>query len=250
MSSSNVIAPDEIRLSVRQHYANLARTSKSCCGPSTNADSLYPEDLAKAVPDDISGFSLGCGDPISIASLKPGEVVVDLGSGGGLDCFLAGRQVGPTGHVIGVDMTPEMLAKARANAERVGAGNVEFREGFIEKLPVGDGEVDVVISNCVINLSPDKPQVFREIYRVLRSGGRISVSDIVTNGELPEKVKKDMDAWGACVAGALDMNDYAAGLRAAGFVDVQIQPKGSFDAGLSLMPVHEPFSALITAYKP
>ncbi|MCL4394947.1 MAG: arsenite methyltransferase [Chloroflexi bacterium] len=250
MSNSNVIAPDEIHRSVRQHYGNLARTSTSCCGPSTEAGSLYPEDLANALPDDVAGFSLGCGDPITIASLNPGETVVDLGSGGGLDCFLAARQVGPTGHVIGVDMTAEMLAKARANAERLGASNVEFREGYIEHLPLGDGEADVVISNCVINLSPDKPQVFRDVFRVLRPGGRISVSDIVTDGELPEAVQKNMEAWGACVAGALDVKEYVAGLEAAGFVQVKVQPKGSFDPGLSLMPVHEPFSAIITGRKP
>jgi arsenite methyltransferase len=248
---SNVIAPDEIKTSVREHYADLARKSQSCCGPSDcGCDSLYPQELATQMPADIANFSLGCGDPITIANLKPGETVVDLGSGGGLDCFFAGQRVGPTGHVIGIDMTPEMLAKARANAARLGVQNVEFREGFIEQLPVANGEVDVVISNCVINLSPDKAQVFRDIYRVLRSGGRVAVSDIVTNGELPQKVKADMEAWGACVAGALDMKDYAAGLQSAGFVDVKIEPKGKFETGLTLLPVNVPFSAIITARKP
>ena len=248
---STVIAPDEIRRSVRDHYADLARESTSCCGPSAcDCDSIYPDQLASAVPEDIANFSLGCGDPITIADLKPGETVVDLGSGGGLDCFFAAQRVGATGHVIGVDMTPEMLGKARANAARLGVANVEFREGYIEHLPVADGEADVIISNCVINLSPDKPQVFRDIYRALRSGGRVSVSDIVTNGELPSDVQKSMEAWGACVAGALDMKDYIEGLQAAGFVDVRVDPKGRFDAGLTLMPVHEPFSAIITARKP
>jgi SAM-dependent methyltransferase len=248
---SNVIAPNEIRESVREHYADLARRAATCCGPSAcDCDSNYPDQLANAVPEDIANFSLGCGDPITIASLKPGETVVDLGSGGGLDCFFAARRVGPGGHVIGVDMTPEMLAKARGNAARLGVTNVEFREGYIEHLPVADAAADVVISNCVINLSPDKPQVMRDIYRVLRSGGRVSVSDIVTNGELPQTVKTDMEAWGACVAGALDMKDYAAALQAAGFVDVKVEPKGKYDAGLTLLPVNEPFSAIITAYKP
>jgi arsenite methyltransferase len=248
---SNLIAPDEIKTSVREHYADLARKSQSCCGPSDcGCDSLYPKDLAAQMPDDIASFSLGCGDPITIANLKPGETVVDLGSGGGLDCFFAAQRVGPTGRVIGIDMTPEMLAKARGNAARLGVQNVEFREGFIEHLPVADGVADVIISNCVINLSPDKPQVFRDIYRVLRSGGRVAVSDIVTNGTLPQAVQVSMEAWGACVAGALDMKDYAAGLQSAGFVDVKIEPKGKFETGLTLLPVNVPFSAIITARKP
>lgn len=263
---SNIKEPDEIRRSVRDRYADIALKSSSCCGSSQpaqaqesssccssskpNPDSAYPDDLANALPEDIANFSLGCGDPITIASLQAGETVVDLGSGGGLDCFLAAQRVGPSGRVIGVDMTPEMLAKARGNAERLGFPNVEFREGYIEHLPVGDGEADVVISNCVINLSPDKPQVFRDIYRVLRPGGRISISDIVTNGELPQIVRASMEAWGACVAGALDVQDYARDLQAAGFVDVAVVPKGKFEEGLSLMPVHVPFSAIITARKP
>ena len=248
---SQLIAPDEIKTSVREHYADLARKSSSCCGPSDcDCNSLYPKDLAAQMPDDIANFSLGCGDPITIANLQPGETVVDLGSGGGLDCFFAAQRVGSAGRVIGVDMTPEMLAKARGNAARLGVQNVEFREGYIEQLPVADGEADVVISNCVINLSPDKPQVFREIYRALKPGGRVGVSDIVTRGELPQAVKTSMEAWGACVAGALDLNEYAAGLRDAGFVDVKVEPKGKFEAGLSLMPVHVPFSAIITARKP
>ncbi len=248
---SKVIAPEEIKTSVREHNAELARKSSSCCGPSDcGCNSLYPQELATQMPDDIANFSLGCGDPITIADLQLGETVVDLGSGGGLDCFYAAQRVGATGRVIGIDMTPEMLAKARGNATRLGVQNVEFREGYIEQLPVEDGEADVVISNCVINLSPDKPQVFREIHRVLKPGGRVSISDIVTSGELPQTVQENMEAWGACVAGALDRDDYDAGLRAAGFVDVKVEPKGKFDAGLSLIPVHVPFSAIITARKP
>jgi arsenite methyltransferase len=248
---SQLITPEDIKTSVREHYADLARKSQSCCGPDAcDCNSLYPQDLAAQVPDDIANFSLGCGDPITIANLQPGETVVDLGSGGGLDCFFAAQRVGATGRVIGVDMTPEMLAKARGNAVRLGVQNVEFREGFIEHLPVADGGADVVISNCVINLSPDKPQVFRDIYRVLRPGGRVAVSDIVTNGELPRVVQASMEAWGACIAGALDMKDYAAGLQAAGFVDVKIEPKGKFETGLAWLPVNVPFSAIITACKP
>ncbi len=283
---SKTIAPDEIRQSVRDHYADLARKSStscygpsakpqpkassccgspaevksqasSCCGPAPAADikdedgaGNYPDALANAMPEDIANFSLGCGDPITLANLQPGETVVDLGSGGGLDCFLSAQRVGPAGRVIGVDMTPEMLAKARANAQRLGMSNVEFREGYIEHLPVSDGEADVVISNCVINLSPDKPQVFRDIYRALKPGGRISISDIVTSGELPGAVKASMEAWGACIAGALDMADYRAGLQAAGFVDIKIEPKGNLEKGLAMIPVHVPFSASITGRKP
>jgi SAM-dependent methyltransferase len=209
------------------------------------------------LPGEIASFTLGCGDPITLASLQPGETVLDLGSGGGLDCFLAAKQVGPTGHVIGVDMTPEMLAKARANAAKLNAANVEFREGYLEKLPVEDASVDVVISNCVINLSPDKQQVFREVYRVLRSpdpasgkpGGRVAVSDIVTNGALPDSVQKNMEAWGACVAGALDQRDYVRGLSEAGFANVQVQPKSDTDKALAALPVGVPFSATVTAVK-
>ncbi len=248
---SNTIAPDEIRQSVRGRYADLARQSSSCCGPSgCDCNANYPDLLANAVPEDIAQFSLGCGDPITIARLQPGETVVDLGSGGGLDCFLAAQRVGPTGHVIGVDMTPEMLAKARANAERVGATNVEFREGFIEHLPVDSGAADVVISNCVINLSPDKSQVLRDLFRVLRSGGRVAISDIVTDGELPEATQASMAEWSACVAGALDVKEYVGGLQAAGFVEVRVEPRDQLENPLALIPAHEPFSAIITARKP
>ncbi len=235
---------------VREHYAELARTSNSCCGSNTGNSTLYDEKLIQAVPTDISGFSLGCGDPITLAKLQSGETVLDLGSGGGLDCFLAAKQVGESGRVIGVDMTPDMLAKARANAERLKVANVEFREGYLEALPVEDATVDVVISNCVINLSPDKPQVFREVFRALKPGGRVAVSDIVTNGALPEAVQKSMESWGACVAGALDQRDYVRDLQAAGFVNVQVQPKGQTDQALASLPIGVPFSATITATKP
>lgn len=176
------------------------------------------------LPEDVTGISLGCGDPVTLASLEQGQTVLDLGSGGGIDVFLAAKQVGETGHVIGVDMTAAMIEKARANREKIGASNVEFRLGEIEHLPVADDTVDIVISNCVINLSPDKPQVFREAFRVLQPGGRLAVSDIVTNGPLPEAIKQSMAAWAGCVAGALEVDDYVAAIEDAGFVDVKVEP--------------------------
>lgn len=238
-------SPTPIHTAVRDHYAELARSSSSCC----SSNPLYVEQLLKDLPSDVSNFSLGCGDPITLAALKPGETVLDLGSGGGLDCFLAAKQVGEAGHVIGVDMTPDMLAKARASAERLKFTNVEFREGYLEALPVEDASVDVVISNCVINLSPDKPQVFREIYRVLKPGGRVAVSDIVTNGSLPASVQKNMEAWGACIAGALDMKDYVRGLSEAGFNAVNVQARSDTDRALATLPIGLPFSAVVTARK-
>jgi arsenite methyltransferase len=245
---SKIMEATTIHEAVREHYGELARTSNSCCA--TGSSTLYDEDLMQAVPTDISGFSLGCGDPITLARLQPGEIVLDLGSGGGLDCFLAAKLVGENGRVFGVDMTPDMLAKARSNAERLKVTNVEFREGYLEALPVEDTTIDVVISNCVINLSPDKPRVFREVFRVLKPGGRVAVSDIVTNGALPEAVQQSMASWGACVAGALDQRDYVNGLRAAGFVDVRVQPKSQTDQALASLPIGVPFSATITATKP
>jgi len=244
-----------IHEAVREHYGELARTSTSCCGPDAcECGSLYPVDLITEVPSDIANFSLGCGDPITLAALQPGEVVVDLGAGGGLDCLIAAKQVGPTGRVIGIDMTPDMLHKARVNAARLGVANVVFRQGFIEALPVADAEASVVISNCVINLSPDKPRVFREIFRILRPGGRLAVSDIVTHGPLPLAVRADPSAWSACVAGALDAQVYAAELTAAGFVDVAVQADSQFEAQLDPDPgdtiAAGPYSALITARKP
>jgi len=240
--------PTPIHEAVREHYAAQARASNSCCGPKTNK--LYVEEMLTTLPDDIANFSLGCGDPITLAALAPGETVLDLGSGGGLDCFLAAQRVGATGRVIGVDMTPEMLERARASAVRLGVANVEFRKGYLEALPVEDGSIDVVISNCVINLSPDKPQVFREVFRALRPGGRIAVSDIVSNGEMAAALRSSMEAWGACIAGALDVTKYTAGLTAAGFVDVKVQPKDTAGKVLSALPFGVPFSATITAQKP
>lgn len=235
---------EDVRSQVRQHYGRIAtefdvEERASCCGPAeTSSCGCGPEqeiniDLVSKMyeaadlsdlPEDVTGISLGCGDPVTLASLEPGQTVIDLGSGGGIDVFLAAKQVGETGHIIGVDMTAAMIEKARANQEKIGAGNVEFRLGEIEHLPVADNTVDVVISNCVINLSPDKPQVFREAYRVLQPGGRLAVSDIVTNGPLPEAIKQSMAAWAGCVAGALDVDDYVAAIENAGFVDVKVEP--------------------------
>ena len=239
-------SPTPVHEAVREHYAELARTSNTCCG----SNSLYDAQLLQDLPSEVSNFSLGCGDPITLAKLQPGETVLDLGSGGGLDCFLAAKKVGETGRVIGVDMTPDMLAKARANAQRLGYPNVEFREGYLEALPIEDHSIDVVISNCVINLSLDKPQVFREVFRALKPGGRVAVSDIVTNGALPEKLQKNMESWGACVAGALDQREYVRGLRETGFVNVQVQPKSQTDQALAALPIGVPFSATVTARRP
>ncbi len=239
-------SPTPIHDAVRQHYAERAKTSSSCCGPST----LYNQALITDIPTEVASFTLGCGDPITVAALQPGETVLDLGSGGGLDCFLAAKQVGPAGRVIGVDMTPEMLAKARANAAKLNAANVEFREGYLENLPVAEASMDVVISNCVINLSPDKPQVFREIFRVLKPGGRLSVSDIVTRGPMNPLVAKGLEEWAACVAGALDMADYTRGLAEAGFTDVLVRPKDNVNQVVAALPVGVPFSATVTGRKP
>lgn len=233
------IQSDEIRNAVRERYGQIAREfdglAASCCGPSagcgdsqpnvTFAETLYDTPDVAELPFDVTGMSLGCGDPVILAELQAGQTVLDLGSGGGIDCFLAARQVGPSGRVIGVDMTADMIDRARANARKIGADNVEFRLGEIEHLPLADETVDVVISNCVINLSPDKPQVFREAYRVLRPGGRLAVTDIVTRAKLPPQIVENLGSWAACVAGAWVDEDYVAAIEAAGFEEVQIEAK-------------------------
>ncbi len=181
---------------------------------------LYSQQELGEVPDAAQLAAAGCGNPVAIAELRAGETVLDLGSGGGIDCFLAAKQVGDDGEVWGLDMTPDMVQLARANAEKLGAQNVRFRLGEIEDIPFRDEQFDVVISNCVINLSPDKPQVFREAFRVLKPGGRVRVSDIVLTAELPEDRRGDLEAWAGCVAGALPLDEYLGAVRAAGFVDV------------------------------
>ena len=238
-----------IRDEVQKFYADRAQNSDSCCGDASQ-NLLYESDLLTELPGDVAGFSLGCGDPITLAELQPGEVVLDLGSGGGLDCFLAATQVGEDGYVIGLDMTPEMLERATGAAHRMGIENVEFRQGFLEDMPVEADTVDVIVSNCVINLSPDKPKVFAEMFRTLKPGGRVSVSDIVTRGELPEEVRKDMRAWGACIAGALDMDEYIMGLEQVGFEDVKVVAKTGDGELLAGIPENALFSASITARKP
>lgn len=203
-------------------------SAASCCGSETVSDveitniaRLYAETDVSDLPSTVTDVAFGCGNPTAIAALQPGQVVLDLGSGGGIDCFLAAKMVGPEGRVYGVDMTPNMIALARKNQEKVGAKNVEFRLGEIENLPIESGSIDVIISNCVINLSPDKAQVFREAFRVLKPGGRLQVSDIVWTKPAPEAIKDDMEQWAGCVAGAMLESEYLGAIERAGFTDVK-----------------------------
>ncbi len=230
---------ERIKEKVREGYASVARGQQSCCGPSTcgcgssnRADALsrqigYAEEDIQGVPKGAN-LGLGCGNPVALASLKPGETVLDLGSGPGFDAFLAARRVGPAGRVIGVDMTPEMLLKARENGRKGGYTNVEFRLGEIEHLPVADNSVDVIISNCVINLVPDKAQVFREAFRVLKPGGRLMISDTVLVHPLPEPILRSAAAYVGCVSGAIEKEKYVGLVKAAGFRDVDIHKETSF----------------------
>jgi len=229
---SKELSHESIKRAVEEKYAAIARGEmKSCCGtPSAEDDELYtlgtmargyqPAELA-AIPEGAN-LGLGCGDPTADADLQPGQTVLDLGSGAGVDCFLAARRVGPTGHVIGVDMTDAMLERARANARQGGFANVEFRKGEIEKLPVESGTIDRIISNCVINLAPDKRAVFAEAYRVLKPGGIMSISDIVSFGAVPDSVRKSAELWAGCIAGTMDRLDYLALIREAGFQQVSV----------------------------
>jgi SAM-dependent methyltransferase len=267
--------PDQIHDAVREHYAERIKSNASCCGPSDGGASccspddsnLYPADLLATLPEGESAVSYGCGDPITLASLQPGQTVLDLGSGAGLDCFFAAKKVGEAGHVIGVDMTPEMIERARSGAKRLNLQNVEFRQGYLEELPVETDTVDVILSNCVINLSPDKARVFAEAFRVLKPGGRLAVSDIVTDGPLPETVKKSLSAWAGCIAGAVEAKDYIAMMQSVGFEEISIVPvffdEQTIDNAISDMKdvielktisrdeVNKAvYSAKITAYKP
>jgi SAM-dependent methyltransferase len=229
----------QIKEMVRARYGGIAEAASaaesccapaaSCCGPTADPNSKsrnmgYSDAELTAVPEGAN-LGLGCGNPQAIAALRPGELVVDLGSGAGFDCFLAAQQVGPTGHVIGVDMTHEMLKKARENAGKIGAGNVEFRLGELEHLPVADNAADVILSNCVINLVPDKAQVFREAYRVLKPGGRLAVSDVVNTTPLSAELQADSALLCGCIAGAAPVERIEAWLAEAGFADVRVSPK-------------------------
>jgi SAM-dependent methyltransferase len=246
---------EKVRQAVRKSYGNIAKNatvvsgigaSPSCCGqPDNSAETRSAASCcggAEVTTEQISGLmgyskedmlsapeganmGLGCGNPVALASLKPGETVVDLGSGGGFDCFLAAKQVGESGQVIGVDMTPDMVTKARMNAEKIGSKNVEFRLGEIEHLPVADNSADIIMSNCVINLSPDKTSVYREAFRILKPGGRLAIADIVATAPLPEEVQKNLALVSACVGGAATIDDTVKMLEDAGFQDIQIKSK-------------------------
>lgn len=248
---------DEVRSVVREAYGRIAREGGSCgcgprgCGPTSLALGYREEDLA-AAPEGAD-MGLGCGNPQAIAALREGESVLDLGCGGGFDAFLAARQVGPGGRVIGVDMTADMIAKARANATRVGARHVEFRLGEIERLPVADASVDVILSNCVINLSPDKAAVFAEAFRVLREGGRLAIADVVATAELPESLRADAAALTGCLAGAAHVDAVRELVTAAGFTDVRVQVREEMGSAIAeWLPGAERYvaSATIEAIKP
>ena len=261
---------DEIRKQVRENYGNVAEATTmgcgcsatgNCCSPRNGIEPAispitlgYSSEDAGSIPDGAN-MGLGCGNPHAIASLQPGETVLDLGSGGGIDCFLAAKAVGKQGRVIGVDMTPEMLYKARKNAEKSGYTNVEFRLGEIENLPIADASIDIIISNCVINLSPEKAKVFAEAFRTLKPGGRLAIADIVTTNPLPERIKQDMALVTACMAGASPVSELESVLTETGFVDIRIQSKDSNNQIVqNWNPKHQledyVFSATIEAKKP
>jgi len=228
----------DIKKIVKEGYAKVAKqgssccSSGSCCSSSSSSRDIsktvgYSDDEMNAVPEGAN-LGLGCGNPAAIASLKEGDVVLDLGSGAGFDAFLAAKKVGKTGRVIGVDMTPEMLERARMNAKKGGFDNVEFRSGEIEKLPVENSVIDVIISNCVINLSPDKETVFKEAFRVLKSGGRLMVSDLVLAKDLPKQIKESVEAYVGCLAGAIKKDDYLGFIKQAGFQDIKVISEASY----------------------
>lgn len=232
---------EDIREIVRQKYAQAITQKTSCCGEIQGGccgspqatkmitGDLYSLDDIAGLPEDVIAVSFGCGNPTLLAELHPGEVVLDLGSGAGLDVLLSARRVGPHGKAYGLDMTDEMLAEARANQARAGIENVEFLKGHIEDIPLPDNTVDVIISNCVINLSVDKDQVFKEAYRVLKPGGRVAVADIVLTRHLPVKIRQDLMAWAGCISGALKIDEYHKKMAAAGFSDVEVQIIRTYD---------------------
>ena len=226
----------DIQQAVREKYGAIAAsvtnasTNTGCCAPTACGcgdpitSNLYSDDETRGLPADAVTASLGCGNPTALLALEPGQTVLDLGSGGGIDVLLSATRVGPTGKVYGLDMTDEMLALARENQRKAGATNVEFVKGTIESIPLPDNSIDVVISNCVINLSSDKDAVLREAFRVLKPGGRFAVSDVVVRGDVPADIRRSMELWVGCIAGALRDTEYADKLRGAGFADVEIEP--------------------------
>jgi arsenite methyltransferase len=222
----------QIQQAVREKYGEIARSvgKTGCCGPTACGcgdpitSNLYSADETAGLPDQAVAVSLGCGNPTALIELQPGQTVLDLGSGGGIDVLLSAKRVGPSGKVYGLDMTDDMLSLARENQRKAGATNVEFLKGTIEAIPLPDNSVDVIISNCVINLSVDKDAALREAFRVLRPGGRLAVSDVVIRGDAPPEVRRSMELWVGCVAGALRDDDYVSKLQAAGFMDVELDP--------------------------
>jgi arsenite methyltransferase len=265
MSRSQIDSTADVRVVVREKYGAIAE-GKSCgcgCGCSLDDPSQASAEGTTAVLDQIgytaeqraavpegSNLGLGCGNPLGYAQAKRGETVLDLGSGAGIDCFLAAREVGPDGHVIGVDMTPAMIERARSNAAKSGHSHVEFRLGEIEHLPVADASVDLIISNCVVNLSPDKPQVFREALRALKPGGRMLVSDLVLTRPLAPELRNDVELYVGCVAGASLRDDYLGAMREAGFADVEVVAESGYAVGLDSLPADSPernaFAAVVS----
>ena len=226
----------DVKEFVKQRYSEIAQQEISCCCSCDSSSDIahqigYTDDDLNSIPEEAS-MGLGCGNPVALANLQKGETVLDLGSGGGIDVFLAAKEVGPQGKVIGIDMTQTMIDKAQSLVATHGYENVEFRLGEIENLPVENESIDVIISNCVINLAPDKTKVFNEAYRVLKSGGRIMVSDLVTEAELPLEVKKNFDAWACCIGGALEKNQYLTTIQNAGLTNVHIVKEATYDLGV------------------
>jgi len=236
------MADEEIKEAVKKAYGKFARSSKSCCAffTGTALAKLLGYDV-NGMPESVTESFAGCGNPVAISDLKEGEVVLDMGSGAGLDVFMAAKKVGDSGRVIGIDMTPEMIEKARNNAEKLGLKNIEFRLGDLEDIPVEDASVDAVISNCVINLTPNKGKAFNEAYRVLKPGGRMYISDIVIQGKLPKKILESLQAYTNCISGALEEQKYIQTIKDAGFINVEIVGKAKFG------PIA---SDKIKAYKP